>query len=120
MSATLILPEAPKAAVVIPFPPASEISQTEIVSLLDLHAQANRLAEQIEVAESSIRARLESGAAVEQGSHIARLKETFRASVAWKDKAIDLAGRLGMDGAAWAQNVLSHTTKTRTVSLHVE
>jgi hypothetical protein len=105
---------------VVPFPRTPEITQAEIFDLLNLRAKLNRLAEQVATAEQSIKTRLESGAVVEEGAHVARIEERFRANVAWKEKAIDLAERLGMGGAAWAQNVLTHTTKTRTVSLHVE
>lgn len=113
-------------AEVIPFAvpaqasPAVEITQAEIVSLLTLQAQVNRLNEQAKAAESSIKARLQAGAAVEDGAHVARLKQSSRASVAWKEKAIELAERLGMKGETWAQNVLSHTAKTVTTSLFVE
>lgn len=117
MSATAILPQE---VAVVPFPATTKISQAEIVGLLTLQAQINRLKERAAADEKSIMTRLQAGASVEEGAHVARLKDSFRASVAWKEKAIDLAGRLGMNGSAWAENVLKHTAKTRSVSLHVE
>ena len=96
------------------------ITQTELAMLLSLRGRLHQLESQVETAEASVRQRLERGVSVEDGDHIAELKEQFRANIAWKEKAIDLAGRLGLNGPAWAQNVLTHTTKTRTVSLHVE
>lgn len=117
MSATAILPQE---VVIVPFPATTEISQAEIVALLTLQAQINRLKERAAADEKSIMDRLQSGALVEEGAHVARIKEGSRANVAWKDKAIDLASRLGMDGKAWAQNVLSHTAKSTTKSLYVE
>lgn len=107
---------------VVPVPSTSVtvITQAEIVSLLNLQAQINRLKERAAEDEKSIMLRLQTGAGVEEGAHVARIKESSRAAVAWKDKAIDLAIRLGMDGKAWAANVLSHTAKTTTTSLHIE
>ncbi len=95
------------------------ITQAELDSLLNLRGRFQQLEEQLAATEAELKARLETGAAVESGDHLARLDEHFRASVAWKDKAIDLADRLGLNGQAWAQNVLAHTAKTRTVSLFV-
>ena len=95
------------------------ITQDELILLLSLRGRLQQLEEQVESAEASIRVRLEAGGAVESGDHIARLEERFRTSIAWKDKAIDLAERLGLNGPAWAENVLKHTTKTRTVGLSV-
>jgi hypothetical protein len=103
---------------VIPQP--EPITQDELVLLLSLRGRLHQLEEQVETAEKFLRARLEAGVSVETGDHVAKLDEHFRASVAWKDKAIDLAERLGLNGPAWAQNVLTHTAKTRTVSLFVE
>ena len=92
------------------------ISQNEIALLLSLRGRLLQLEEQVESAEKSIRERLERGAVVEPGDHIARIEEHFRANIAWKEKAIDLAERLGLNGQAWAQQVLSHTTKARSAS----
>jgi hypothetical protein len=110
----------------IPFPSPAQapaiperITQQEIVLLLSARNRLRQLSEQIEATEQAIKTRLEAGAAVESGEHVARLEEHFRASIAWKEKAIDLAERLGLNGQAWAQNVLTHTAKTRTVSLFV-
>ncbi len=96
------------------------ISQNEVAILLSMRGRLHQLADQVEATEKSLRARLEMGAPVEEGDHVAQLNEHFRASVAWKEKAIDLAERLGLNGPAWAQNVLTHTTKNRIVSLFVE
>jgi hypothetical protein len=101
-------------------PQAEIITQDELTLLLSLRSRLHQLEEQVETAEKSIRTRLEAEVSVQPGDHIAKLAEHFRASVAWKDKAIDLAERLGLNGPAWAQNVLTHTSKTRTVSLFIE
>jgi hypothetical protein len=103
---------------VVPAP--EHITQDELSNLLSLRARLHQLEAQVEEGEKLLRECLECGVPVEPGDHFARLDERFRANVAWKDKAIDLAERLGLNGNAWAQNVLTHTGKTRTVSLFLE
>jgi len=93
------------------------VSQAEIAHLLANRNRLRQLKELVESHEASIKARLEAGAPVQPGDHIARLEERFRANVPWKQKAVDLAVRLGLNGEAWAQNVLTHTAKARTVQL---
>jgi hypothetical protein len=100
---------------VVPTP--ETITQNELSMLLSLRGRLHQLAAQVEAAEQSVKERLEHGATVEEGDHLAELKESYRASVAWKDKAIDLADRLGLSGEVWAKNVLTHTAKNRIVSL---
>ncbi len=95
------------------------ITQLELAALLSLRGRLHQLQDQVEQAEQSVKTRLEAGVPVESGDHVAQLETHLRASIAWKEKAIDLAGRLGLNGQAWAQNVLKHTAKTRTVSLFV-
>ncbi len=114
MQATQTVPQ------VVPFrQPTETITQAELTLLLSLRNRLRQIEEHVAEAEQSVRVRLEAGAPVEPGDHVARLEEHFRASIAWKEKAIDLAERLGLNGRAWAQNVLSHTTKTRTVNLFI-
>jgi hypothetical protein len=107
---------------VVSFPqstPAVEISQSELVELVEARNLAAQLEQRIEQIESSIQARLEAGASLEPGVHVATLRENFRRSVAWKDVAIRLANRLKMDGEAYCARVLAATRPTRTVSLTV-
>jgi hypothetical protein len=107
---------------VVSFPqttPAVEILQSELVELIDAHNLVAQLEQRIERIESSIQARLEAGASLEPGVHVATLRENFRRSVAWKDVAIRLANRLKMDGEAYCARVLAATRPTRTVSLTV-
>jgi hypothetical protein len=96
------------------------ISQTELNLLLSLQGRLSQLEKQVETAEASIRQRLEQGASVEPGDHIARLNENFRRNVGWKDVATRLAERLKLDGAMYCARVLSATKPTRTVSLFIE
>lgn len=119
-SASKSIPSVFSAQPVIIAIPAAPVTQGELTMLLSLRGRLHQLAAQVESAEQSIRMRLEHGAPIEEGDHTAELKEHFRASVAWKEKAIELAERLGLNGLAWAQQVLSHTGKTRSVSLIVE
>jgi len=108
---------------VVPFPqtvPAVEtISQTELQLLLSLRGRLKQLQAQVDAEESSLKLRLESGAEIEAGDHVASLKETSRRSVAWKDVVCRLAQRLGYDPDAYTSSVLTHTKPTRSVSLEI-
>ena len=105
---------------VVPFPAPQAITQLELKALLSLRGRLHQLQEQVETAEQSIKARLETGALLEPGDHRAELKENFRRNVSWKDVVVRLAERLKMDGEAYCAKVLSSTKPSRTVSLVVE
>ena len=117
--ATQIIPQPTPKVVPIRSTPTIQIPQAQLATILQLRREARRIQEQLAKVEAEVKTALNVGAEVEPGNHIARLDEHFRASVPWKEKAIDLAVRLGLNGQAWATNVLSHTKPTRTVSLHV-
>jgi hypothetical protein len=100
--------------------PAPEvISQTELAMFISLRGRLHQLETQVESAEQSIRERLEHGALVEQGDHIATLEEHFRRNVSWKDVVLRLAERLRMDGAMYCARVLAAKKPTRSVSLTI-
>jgi hypothetical protein len=105
---------------VVPFPAPQAITQLELTVLLSLRGRLSQLEEQVETAEQSIKARLETGALLEPGDHKAELKENFRRNVSWKDVVVRLAERLKLDGEAYCAKVLSSTKPSRTVSLVVE
>jgi hypothetical protein len=105
---------------VIPFPAPQAITQLELTALLSLRGRLSQIEEQVEAAEQSIKARLETGASLEPGDHRAELKENFRRNVSWKDVVVRLAERLKMDGEAYCAKVLSSTKPSRSVSLVVE
>ncbi|MGH9685539.1 MAG: hypothetical protein ACRD5K_00415 [Candidatus Acidiferrales bacterium] len=107
---------------VVSFPqsaPAVEISQAELAELIEARNVAAQLEKRIEQIESDLRSRLEAGASVELGVHLASLQENFRRNVAWKDVVIRLAERLKMEGDAYCARVLAATKPTRSVSLVV-
>lgn len=68
----------------LPAPAVQQITQFELGAVLSLRNRARQLEEQIAEAERSIRDRLESGSAVEDGIFRAYMKTTERRSVAWK------------------------------------
>jgi hypothetical protein len=105
---------------VVPFPAPQAVSQLELLTFLSLRGRLRQLQEQVEAAEQSIKARLETGASLEPGDHRAELKENFRRNVSWKDVVVRLAERLKLDGEAYCAKVLSSTKPTRTVSLVIE
>jgi len=107
---------------VVQFPqplPAAEISQQELVDLIEARNVLAQLKQNVENLESGIKARLEAGAAVQTGVHVAELKEGSRRNVGWKEVVMRLAERLKMDGEAYCARVLAATKPTKTVSLEV-
>jgi hypothetical protein len=108
---------------VVPFPqsvPAVEpITQLELEMLLSLCNRLAQLEAQLGAEEETLKTRIESGAAVEPGVHVAELKENFRRNVAWKAVVIRLADRLKLDGEAYCARVLAATKPTKTVSLDI-
>ena len=108
---------------VVSFPqsvPAIEISQQDLVDLIEARNTFAKLKKHVENLEESVQTRLEAGAAVEPGVHVAELKEGFRRNVSWKDVVIRLAERLKLNGEAYCAKVLAATKPSRTVSLVVE
>jgi hypothetical protein len=108
---------------VVQFPqsvPATEISQQELVDLIEARNVLAQLEAKVGSLVSGIKARLESGSAVQIGVHVAELKTSSRRNVAWKDVVIRLAIRLKMDGQAYCDRVLAATKPSTTVSLVVK
>jgi hypothetical protein len=110
-----------KLAIVIPIqePAINPVTQEELETLLLLRNDLKKCEEQIESIESDLKARLVAGADVEEGVHVAALKETSRRNVAWKNVVIRLAERLKMDGELYCARVLASTKPNRTVSLDI-
>jgi len=108
---------------VVQFPqsvPAVEpITQLELELFLSLCNRLKQLESQVVTEEAALKARLESGATVDPGVHVAELKESFRRNVSWKDVVIRLANRLKLNGEAYCAKVLAATKPSRTVSLVV-
>jgi hypothetical protein len=103
-----------------PVPAVESISQLELEFFLSLRNRLRQVEEQVEAAEADLKARLEAGANVVPGVHVAELKENFRRSVSWKDVVVRLAERLKLNGEAYCAKVLAATKPTRTVSLVVD
>lgn len=106
---------------IVPFPAPQAITQLELTALLSLRARFNQIEKQIETAESSIKSRLQAGCSIEEGDHVAELKENFRRNVSWKDVATRLANKLYYGkGLSYVERVLRKTKPSRTVSLSIE
>jgi hypothetical protein len=110
---------------VVSFPqsvPAAELSQQELVDLIEARNTLDALTKHVESLESGLRARLEAGASVEQGVHIADLKEVFRRNVAWRGISEGLADQLhgAGKGESYCETVLQSTQPNRIVSLIVK
>ncbi len=113
------LVEQQKSAVVIPITPFPKpIMQDELEEILLLRRKQETLA----ALEADLKQRLEAGASVEDGLHIARLKTGSRRNVAWREVAERLGDRLYGNGKGepYCEKVLASTKPSRTVSLVVE
>ena len=106
---------------VVPFPEKPQITQVQLVRVISIRNMIESLKGDLEVVETQVKAGLEAGVPVEPGTHIARLKECFRRSVAWREIAERLAERLYGEGrgSAYAANVLQNTKPDRSVNLVV-
>ena len=104
----------------IPKPP-QEITQGDLSFILATRMEVERLKYLLTEAEASVKARLEAGAAVEQGPHVGTLQENFRKSPGWRDVAERLAERLYGNGRGfgYCEGVLKNTKPTRSVQLVV-
>ena len=107
---------------VVPFPAPQTITQLELTALLSLRARLHQIEKQVEDAEQSVKSRLEAGCSIEEGDHIAELKESFRRNVAWREVCERLGDRLFGNGKGepYCEKVLSSTKPTRTVSLKLQ
>jgi hypothetical protein len=107
---------------VISFPAAVQIPQPFTQIELELLLSLRGRAAQIETAETSILARLRSGAAVEEGEHTASAKESNRRSVSWREVAERLAIRAfgKRKGELYCPSVLASTKPSPSFSLEVE
>jgi hypothetical protein len=108
----------------VEFPQSAEkiqqtITQAELCEFIEFQNLRVQLEERIKTLSLGLRTRIESGATVESGVHVATLKESSRRNVGWKDVVIRLAGRLGLDGETYCSNVLAHTKPTRTLTVEV-
>jgi hypothetical protein len=100
--------------------PAEPITQQELTTFLSLRGRLSQLESQVEEAEQSIKSRLEAGATLEPGDHVAELKESFRRNVAWKEVAVRLANKLYYGkGAGYVAGILHRTKPVRAISVEV-
>jgi hypothetical protein len=99
----------------IPFPVRTSeiIGQQELALLCSLYKRERQLAADIEAAEESLLARLQSGSTVEAGTFQAEIKVTERRNVSWKGVVIKKLG------AAFAKRVLAATRPDTYTSLSI-
>lgn len=121
MATQIVSPAVPqqKPATVVPISPFPRpITQSELEEFLLLR----RKLETFDALEADLKARLESGATVEDGIHIAKLKNGSRRNVAWREITTRLADRLFGNGKGepYCEKVLNATKPTPTVSLIVQ
>jgi hypothetical protein len=97
-----------------PVPAVESITQRDLAQILELRHRIESLEAELKAAEASVRAQLETGAAVEPGLLKAFLKTTERRSVSWKAVCERELGE------KYCTRVLAHTKPSETVSLIVE
>jgi hypothetical protein len=106
---------------IVPFPAPQTVTQLELATLLSLRGRLHQIEQQVETAEQSIKSRLEAGCSIEEGDHVAGLKESFRRNVSWKDVSVRLANKLYYGkGLSYVERILRKAKPTRTVSLVIE
>jgi hypothetical protein len=111
---------APQQKSPLPFTaPAKPITQLDLETFILARNSLAKAKEQFEIAETDLTTRLQAGAPVQEGVHVATLKPTSRRNVSWKDVVVRLAERLKMDGEAYCAKVLSATKPTPGISLDV-
>jgi hypothetical protein len=111
--------EQQKSAVVVPIAPFPRpINQEELEEFILLR----RKLETLEALEADLKQRLQAGATIEDGIHLARLKLGSRRNVAWREVAERLGDRLYGNGKGepYCEKVLNSTRPTPTTSLVVE
>ena len=101
-------------------PAVEVISQTELNLLLSLRGRLSQLESEVETAEQSIKQRLEHGASVEPGDHVATVETGYRRNVSWKSVTERLADRFKLNGSAYVARVLAATRPTPVVSLEIK
>jgi hypothetical protein len=97
------------------------ITQLDLETLICLRNALKRREQEFARFEADLKARLEAGAEVEEGVHVADLKESFRRNVAWKEVAAQLADQLygAGRGAAYCAETLDAAVPARSISLQV-
>ena len=100
-------------------PAVEKISQSQLSEYVEARNVLARLQVRVDEMEESLKTRLEAGADVQPGVHVASLKENLRRNVAWKEVTMRLAERLEYEPEAYCSNVLAHTKPSRTISLVV-
>jgi hypothetical protein len=115
------VPQSKSAVSTTPKKLVPKVSQRELIEIIMLRNLLREREESLSAFEAEIKARLDAGASVEPGVHVASLKESFRRTVAWKSVAVDLGNAVFGEGkgAAYCEDVLNSTEPERSVSLFI-
>ncbi|MHB8539816.1 MAG: hypothetical protein ACYDCD_02590 [Candidatus Acidiferrales bacterium] len=102
--------------------PVLEIPQSELESIIWIERRITNMQVELDQKRDNVKAMLQSGVRVAEGEHTASLKDTGRRTVAWREKAEELADRIFGTGrgAGWADNVMKHTAKSESWKVVVE
>lgn len=108
---------------VLQFPqsvPATEVSQQELVDLIEARNLADALAKQVKTLEDDIKLRLQAGAPVEQGIHVVELKRNSRRTPAWKDATRALAEKMGLNPDGYCAAIIEQTAPSVWFSIEID
>src|SRR5689334_14906363 len=110
------------AAIQFPASFLKPISQLDLEAMILLRNNLKCKQGELDSIEAELKARLEAGATVQEGVHIAELRASSRPAVAWKSVAADLADTVFGDGngESYCEDVLNSNVPTKSTNLHIE
>jgi hypothetical protein len=95
------------------------VSQDELAQFLAARKTLDKLQQHVDGLEASLLSRLRSGAAVEDGEHVAEVARSIRRSPSWKNVTKRLAKRLGIDPDSFCSRVIARTKPSESFSLQI-
>lgn len=96
------------------------ITQVEIARFKELSAKSAKIHEELDPLEDSIIERLVAHARIAGGKHKIFLQIDEKRTVAWKEKAMLFAKRLGLDPEEWAKKMLARAEKRKSYQLKAD
>jgi hypothetical protein len=96
-----------------------QISQEELSEFAAAQKTLDKLKQHVDTLQTSLLARLRSGAAVEEGEHTAEVARSVRRSPSWKNVTKRLAKRLGLDGDVFCSRVIARTKPSESFSIQI-
>ena len=93
------------------------ITQEEIARFKELQSRADLIHEQLDPLKESLIVRLVARARIASGKHKIFLQVRERRNVAWKEKAMNFAKKMGLDPEKWAKRMVALAKKQKSHDL---